>query len=219
MTNPAAKDPAAAPRLILAARTAGLPEQFGRSGFHPCTSEAAIEILQAAGLWFGPRAALEEAPEFRQIIPYVILRLNDRFVRYARTPAGGEARLHGKTSIGLGGHIDLPDARSAGDRFDLAGTVAAAALRELDEELGGVALEAQDWNGLLVDNDSEVGRVHIGLVGLWTLHAPVRSAEEAIADVRLCTLDELEAGRDRLEGWSQLVLPYLGEPRGAALAA
>jgi predicted NUDIX family phosphoesterase len=219
VTDPAAKTSANAPRLILATRTAGLPERFGRSGFHPCESDAALEILEAAGLWFGPRAMLEDAPEFRQIIPYVILKLGDRFVRYTRTPAGGEARLHGKTSIGLGGHIDLPDAKSVGDRFDLAATAAAAARRELDEELGAPVIEGQDWIGLLVDNDSEVGRVHIGLVGLWTVHEPVRSAEDAIAEIGLCTLHDLHADRDRLEGWSQLVLPYLGEPGGAALAA
>jgi predicted NUDIX family phosphoesterase len=196
--------------MILATSAERLPPELGTTGFHPWDCEGALESFQLAGLWIGPRRVLEEQPAFRQIIPYVVLRVGDKIVKYTRTPAGGEARLHGKTSIGLGGHIDLSDIVSVGDHVDLAATINNASERELLEELGKVEVEARDWIGVLIDNDSDVGRVHVGLVGLWTLKsAPAGVTEDAIGDVELCSLADLELERVRLEGWSGLVLSHL----------
>jgi predicted NUDIX family phosphoesterase len=197
-------------RMILAAAAAGLPADFSYSGFHPINSDQAVSTLQLAGLWIGPRDTLEESPDYRQIIPYIVLKCGDRFMRYTRTPAGGEARLHGRMSVGLGGHIDLSDVVCINDRVDLGSTVQRAAEREVEEELGPVTIQAMEWVGILVDNDSAVGRVHIGLVGLWTLLSPPEGMpEDAIGDVALCSLPALDAVRDRLEGWSELLLDYL----------
>jgi predicted NUDIX family phosphoesterase len=172
--------------------------------------------LAEAGVWIGPRSVLEENEEFRQIIPYIVLQYGSRFVRYTRTAAGGEARLHGKTSIGLGGHIDLCDVKTRGQEIDLLATLTAAADRELEEELGGVECEAREWIGMLVDNESAVGRVHLGIIGLWRLRAlPAGLTEDAIGALACCTLDALRADHDRLEGWSAMLLPAL-EARFAA---
>ena len=205
-------------RLILAARTASLPDTLGRTGFVPMNGEEAVRALESAGLWFGPRRDLEEMEEYRQIIPYIVLRKGSRLVRYTRTPAGGEARLHGRMSIGLGGHVDLADAVSRGGRIDLLATIERAAERELVEELGGAACEDRRWIGLLVDNDSAVGRVHVGLIGLWNLPAlPGAVAEDAIGEVTAQSVTQLAADAERLETWSAMLLPWLevaigGEP-------
>jgi len=199
-----------AARMILATATADLPKTFEQTGFHPIDGGQAVSALAASGLWLGPRPVLEETPAYRQIIPYVVLRYGDSFVRYTRTPAGGEARLHGRMSIGLGGHIDLSDIIAVDDAVDLAATVEAASERELEEELGAVVTRDRQWIGVLVDNESSVGRVHVGLVGLWTLASlPSSIPEDAIGDVTLCTVAMLEASRDRLEGWSELLLDHL----------
>ena len=50
-----------------------------------------------------PRAEAEGQPAFKQIIPYVILRQGDKIFVTRRLNKGGEARLHGKISIGVGG--------------------------------------------------------------------------------------------------------------------
>jgi predicted NUDIX family phosphoesterase len=196
--------------MILATSAENLPPELGTTGFHPWDRDDALQSFQRAGLWIGPRRVLEQQPAYRQIIPYVVLRIGEKVVKYTRTPSGGEARLHGKTSIGLGGHIDLSDIVSVGDHVDLAATINNSSDRELLEELGPVEVEARDWIGVLIDNDSDVGRVHIGLVGLWTLKsAPVGKTEDAIGEVDVCSLEELEQERGRLEGWSDLVLSHL----------
>ncbi|MFT9206407.1 NUDIX domain-containing protein [Acetobacter orientalis] len=197
-------------RLILATNTAGLPPQASTTGFIPMDHGEAIELLEKAGLWFGPRRILEECEDYRQIIPYIILRVGDRVVRYTRTPAGGEVRLHGRMSIGLGGHVDLADAETSGDCFKLLGTVEQAAQRELKEELGDVTCECRRWVGLLVDNDTAVGRVHIGLIGVWNINnLPYRETEDAVGEVELVSLDKLGEQVERLETWSAMLLPWL----------
>jgi predicted NUDIX family phosphoesterase len=197
-------------RLILATKTEGLPEQLRSTQFLPMPHSQAIETLEGAGLWLGPRPALEETEEFRQIIPYIVLQYGSEFIRYTRTPAGGEARLHGRISVGLGGHVDLTDVEATGETIDLIRTLENAADRELLEELGDVEIESKAWVGLLVENESAVGRVHIGMVGLWRLRSlPAGIAEDAIGQLSSTSVAELEADADRLETWSAMLLPWL----------
>lgn len=199
-------------RLILAVKTSGLPNQLTPTTFLPMSHSEAIGTLERSGLWLGPRPALEQAEEFRQIIPYIVLSYGDGLIRYTRTIAGGETRLHGRTSIGLGGHIDLADVETSGGAIDLVRTLERAAGRELAEELGCVEVLSKEWVGLLVESDSAVGRVHIGMVGLWKLRSlPTGVSEDAIGEVTLASMGELAEIGDRLESWSAMLLPWLSE--------
>ena len=51
---------------------------------------------------------MEEDPSFKQLIGYVLLKdINTGEVLvYKRLVGGGEARLHGKASVGIGGHMN-----------------------------------------------------------------------------------------------------------------
>jgi predicted NUDIX family phosphoesterase len=117
-----------------------------------------------------------------------------------RTRAGGDVRLHDRFSIGVGGHLN------PGDR-DVAGGLA----REWSEELVADFVPEFRLLGLLNDDETEVGSVHLGIVYL---------AEAGGRAVRVRETDKLEgdfaapvavhAVYDRLETWSQLVLDALG---------
>lgn len=86
--------------------------------------------------------------QHRHLIPYTVVTHKGKIALYARTPKGTESQLHGKHSIGFGGHIDLIDVAHFGDTgvyggveykrnsIDLASTVGTALMRELEEELG-----------------------------------------------------------------------------------
>ena len=201
--------------LILAALTTGLPYNvttFG--GYFPTnglTVGDPVETLNEAGLFLGPRYLLEDMPEFMQIIPYIIVRKGNKFVSYTRTPKGGEARLQGKTSVGLGGHIDLADARlnPCTNQVDLQRTVEYALQRELEEEVPGINVDNVQFVGLLTDVSDAVGKVHIGLVVACDLvgDLPVDN-EDALASVKLRTADELLGDEFTLEKWSRLVLEF-----------
>ena len=78
------------------------------------------------------RAICENDPSTLQVIPYIILMdINDSTIfSYMRGPGGNEARLHTKTSIGLGGHVDIQVENNIID------TLTDEAVREVLEETG-----------------------------------------------------------------------------------
>src|SRR5256886_1062323 len=78
---------------------------------------------------FRPRATVEQDSSFKQIIPYLIVRHAGRLFLSQRSTQGGEGRLHGKYSIGVGGHINRRDVEGAEEVID------AGLRRELEEEL------------------------------------------------------------------------------------
>lgn len=144
------------------------------------------------------RPAAEADPRFKQLIPYVVVRDGESVFLMHRTDAGGDARLHGRASIGVGGHLNPVD---AGEDALMAGL-----RREWDEEL------ETDWEpefellGLLNDDSNPVGAVHLGVV--FTVEArgrPVAVREHDKLIGAFVGADALTAGWDRLETWSQLV--------------
>ena len=73
------------------------------------------------------RPVAEVDPSHKQLIPYVVVRDGSRVFLMERTDAGGDRRLHGKASIGVGGHLNPVD---EGDDPLMAGL-----RREWEEEL------------------------------------------------------------------------------------
>lgn len=78
---------------------------------------------------------------YRQPLPYNLMTQMTRdfkrgFFTFRRKPASGESELHGKVSVGVGGHVDGVYVMYAEDgSFDLPGTFALSALDELMDEL------------------------------------------------------------------------------------
>ncbi len=199
---------------ILAVDAAALPDYI-HSGFHPMDEGSIFELL-GGSLFVGPRPLLETDERFRQIIPYVVIKQGDEFIGYVRGSGGGEDRLHGKISIGVGGHIDLPDIEREHDgSINLAQTLGEAADREVDEEIdANVWFPQAKWVGLLSDNTDAVGRVHIGVVGLIHIDVgtEITSAEaDTLTKLDAFSLSDLEQNRDRLESWTALLLPHLND--------
>lgn len=155
-------------------------------------------------------------PAFIQIIPYYLFRNRGRYLRYVRTETGGDARLHGKVSVGVGGHIDLKDVvADAEGRIDLVATLSLAGKREADEEIGArIDDEAFRFIGTIYATDTEVDRVHVGVVGVCDLtdeQAEGLTINEEIGDHAFKTLAEVKAEADgddtkTLETWTRLVI-------------
>jgi predicted NUDIX family phosphoesterase len=161
-------------------------------------------FLDPAHNLFLPRGAAEDDATHKQLIPYLVLRHGDRVLCYTRGGRGGEARLHAKQSIGIGGHINDGDTRAA--HFDRDAYFRAVD-RELHEELEITAPYRQHIVALLNDDSNAVGRVHLGVVHLVDLTSDdVRAKEDAIGDPVFLGAAELEARRESLETWSQICL-------------
>lgn len=152
---------------------------------------------------FMSRGAAEKDPTHKQLIPYLVIRHDDRVLHYTRGNAGGEARLHAKGSIGIGGHIN--DGDSGNKHFD-PGAYHRAVERELHEELEIHGTYHQVIAALLNDDSTEVGRVHLGVVHVVTVESPeIKAREDAIRNVEFLSVGQLAARRDHLETWSQIV--------------
>jgi len=158
----------------------------------------ALAVVERLGR-FVPRGDAEDDPTRKQVIPYLVLRDGERWFLMRRTRAGGDARLHGHWSIGVGGHLNPGD-------VDVAGGLR----REWREELVADFDPAFDPFGLLNDDTTPVGSVHVGFV--YTADAAGRAVAIRETDKltgTFVTTAEVEARRDELETWSRLAFDAL----------
>jgi predicted NUDIX family phosphoesterase len=150
------------------------------------------------------RPEAEEDPSYKQLIPYCVFRCGDDAFFYTRGSAQGEGRLHAKRSIGVGGHISTLD-RDSSDEPYLAGMA-----RELDEEIEIESGYSEQLVGLINDDETEVGKVHLGVLHIFELDEPkVRPLEESMIDTGFAPITDLLRDIDQFETWSQIALEYL----------
>jgi len=161
---------------------------------------------------FMPRSQAETDPTHKQIIPYVIMTHDGKYLTYVRGKRAGETRLVGHGSIGIGGHINPTDNDLPLFDKDFWNTYLAAVDREVAEEVAVTTGYDPHIVALLNDDSNEVGQVHLGIVHLWILHKPeVTKREQMITQMAFMSLTELKEVRDTLETWSRLCLDNLAE--------
>jgi len=160
---------------------------------------------------YRPRHEVEEDPGFKQLIPYVIFCHRDDSGRqtvfqYTRGTGQGEGRLHRKRSVGIGGHISAIDAdtRSGKDPYE------EGMRRELEEEVFMDTPYTAHLAGLINDDKSEVGRVHLGVVHRFDVERPaVRPREDEIIESGFRPVDEILADLSGFETWSVISMRAL----------
>jgi len=156
-----------------------------------------------------PRDVAEHSPQFLQVIPYItVLSSNTlRVMQYRRTNKGGDERLYGNWSIGVGGHINLQDAASG--KLPFRAMVNRALLREFNEEFAYdyFSITAKPA-GLIYDDSNDVGRVHIGVVYYATASGVYCVDTERHAEVEFVSLNDINED-DGYESWSRLLIKEL----------
>ncbi|ABR30189.1 DNA mismatch repair protein MutT [Thermosipho melanesiensis] len=157
-----------------------------------------ISIIEKYG-YFVDREKAENDETTRQVIPYIILRENNKYLLFKRTTAQGEKRLHNKITIGVGGHINSTDS------IDPVKAFKKGMIREINEEVN-VEILNLNYIGVINVTDNPVSRVHVGLC--------------YIADVKYFGLMEKEKFIElftenpskyfeEMEGWSKVVVQSL----------
>jgi predicted NUDIX family phosphoesterase len=145
--------------------------------------------------FFLDRPTAEASPQYKQIIPYVLIRHEDAYYLLQRTQKQTEARLHHKLSLGIGGHIN-PDTPDLLDGLH----------KELEEEVEVAGDYDLTFAGILNDDTTEVGQVHLGAVFVLDSHdgnVTVRETEKMTG--RWVPREELAQHREAMETWSQIV--------------
>jgi len=169
-----------------------------------------FDRLERLGAFFA-REPVESDPSLKQLIPYAVVVREDSVFLFRRTNGGGEKRLHGLRSIGVGGHVNPVDL--GGGR---PGLLSRALRRELDEELTLPGVRHAHFAGILNDDSTAVGSVHLGAVAVVEpFRGGVEVNEHDTMTGGFVSKDELLAlhcaERDSFESWSALLIDRLDE--------
>lgn len=193
--------------------------------FQPGGNDAWIDEVSHS-FSFVDRWMAEQDATILQLIPYIVLMKNDKKIFSYQRKGGGEKRLDGLCSIGIGGHINPQDRRrprgpsgQSKSSSDIIGwdTVKQGAIRETVEELeidGTFVRENLKMVGTLyapisADGASgkpgpTAGQVHLGIVFVLPLAdtiVKVREAENLINSRFIARPIDLL----KYERWSQLL--------------
>jgi predicted NUDIX family phosphoesterase len=168
-------------------------------------------LLDGDHVEYRPRGEMEEDPSFKQLIPYALFRWIDdegtpHLFEYQRGSGQGERRLHAKRSVGVGGHISLIDSAAG----QLEHVYREGMRRELEEEVLIDTPYTENIVGLINDDQTPVGQVHLGVVHLCDVERPhVRPREADILEAGFRPVAEILPRLDQFESWSEIAVRAL----------
>ncbi len=165
-------------------------------------------LTDPANLIYRERGAAEHDPNFKQLIPYVLIVCGSKILRYQRGKGGGESRLHGCWSVGIGGHIEDHDR----DLFseDAAGYLDGMR-REVREEVG-IAPGPDTAVALINDDTTEVGQVHFGVVHVMHVeNEDVVGRRKGILAPEFVEISKATQNPALYESWSSFCIEQLDD--------
>lgn len=172
-------------------------------GFHSAAGETLPQFAERclADGHFRPRNEVEEDRHWQQLIPYVVCRHRGQVLLLRRLPRQGEARLHERYSIGVGGHINPVDDEGSNP-------LVVGLERELQEELKVASPDILSTRllGFVNDDSNAVGEVHFGVVCEVELSHGARVRETDKMEGQWQSPEELHQRYEGMETWSQLVV-------------
>lgn len=140
----------------------------------------------------------EYAKEYKQIIPYAILRNGDKVFLTQRLKKQTEKRLHGMYSFGLGGHINPSEEEKEN-------VILAGMQRELAEEVGLSDITKCQCVGIINDCSTEVSNYHIGLAYIVPTFTNIQVVENQKMTGSWASTEEISSSFGNLESWSKIV--------------
>jgi predicted NUDIX family phosphoesterase len=156
------------------------------------------------------RGDAEVDSQWKQVIPYAIIRRGEEVFLYKRLKAGGEKRLHDQLSIGIGGHMNrINDVRNWDSNLLI------NFHRELFEELNiNLPLSVEpEVVGLINDDNSDAGLYHIGILMVLDIPEDVEVSVKETDQLEgywVRAKDLTKSGLfESLESWSQFAAEVL----------
>lgn len=154
------------------------------------------------------RGHAETNPAYKQLIPYGVIKRGDQIFTYERLSGGGDERLHGNLSIGVGGHMN-PTSDDT-----LMSMIFTNLMREIEEE---ISIEGQfirsEVIGLINDDSNEVGKVHLGVLVVLELpeEATIEINEVDSLEGKFVDIKQLKTKKiyGCLENWSKIAVDIL----------
>ncbi len=139
-----------------------IPEQAlmelidNKRGLISVNKEKAFKVIQERGC-FKPRTEMETNPGYKQVIPYILMKdSKGKVLVLKRLTTQSEKRLHNKLSLGIGGHVNSTDSEIPVEALK------EGMKREIQEEVNVTLLETPRFQGIIYDDTTPVGKVHMG---------------------------------------------------------
>ncbi len=161
------------------------------------TAQPMLEIINQEKE-FKPRPQMEEDPNYKQIIPYLLFKYQDRYFLMQRKATSTDQRLKNKYTLGIGGHMRQEDMSEHSTIFDWGN-------REFHEEIDYTGTLKITTLGILNDDSNAVGQVHLGLVLLLEGDCSDIKIRSELKSGQLLTAQELLTYYDDMETWSQII--------------
>lgn len=220
--------------LILAVNKQAFTDSVPAEGYthNPSNYDITLHNLRYFTV-IAPRCYLEEEPYFVQYLPYIVIsKMVDgqkKYFTYQRTKLVGEERLAGNISIGIGGHVELTDIvlDQQENNVRIEDTISRCISREVAEEIS-FQMDAHNeskeayFQGFIMDNTDEVGKVHLGMVFeifLQDSNVEASCVEEELNTLGFNTLEEIvgycEENNVKAENWTKLYLKSQAERKEA----
>jgi len=162
-------------------------------------------VTATANVCYINRSAAEQDKRYKQLIPYALILCGDKILRYRRGKGGGETRLHGLYSVGVGGHISEED----NGLFSSGIGYHEAMRRELKEEVD-IEVTKEMAVAVINDDSTEVGYVHLGIVHI--VYVPDESLANrriGIVNPEFVAVSEAVKNPEAYESWSRFCLENL----------
>jgi len=158
-------------------------------------------ILDPKNHQFIKRKEVETNPEYKQLIPYVIFHHDRKVFTYRRGKLLAEKRLTGNYSIGIGGHISVNDPNLFGTTYEQ------GLQREINEEIDLQSNYTGGVGGLINDDTNDVGKVHFGVVHIFSLDQPlIMPKEKSINETGFWSIEALKQNIEKFENWSKICI-------------
>ena len=171
-------------------------DRLGRfQGFSPEADRYLSGLLVPELIQFLPRSKSKTIRAGSRSFPTSCFGAATTAFCYTRGKSQGEARLHRLRSLGVGGHVSEEDAegRKSLEAYE------SAMRREIDEEVEIKSPGSVSRVGLINDDSTPVGQVHLGVVHLFELEHPrVLPREEGLAEAEFLPLSTVWEIRKRV---------------------
>lgn len=159
-------------------------------------------VTASSNILYLNRGDAEKDRRYKQLIPYVLVVCNGKILRYRRGKGGGETRLHGWYSIGIGGHISEEDNGLFSNRLGYHDGMK----RELMEEVA-IGEEQDVAVGLINDDETDVGYVHFGVVHImFVSDESVAGRRSGIVSPEFVPITDAIKDLSSYESWSRFCL-------------
>lgn len=193
-----------------------VPRWYYETACKCSANRQALDTSIANAGYFDYRYEVEMDESVLQVIPYVVLKHEDRY--FVTMRLGGDERLQGMIAF-LGGHIEPSDVEFSDDiksGIKPIWTMYHGLMRELCEEttLDKDSHATINFKTVFVDNSSQVSRCHVCqlvVVEVDTYDIEIRETDKLEgAWVTLDDLNELKAN-GKTEGWCGITIDLLNE--------